>query len=134
MFNQILAGATPPTRPSFDSDPLCDFQQWKANLRVLEIAPICSVPHVFGSHPFVERLIGTIRREYLDHLFFWNARDLERKLDEFRIYFNEVRVHSGIGGTTPDLHAELAEARITSLDYYRWQSRCQGLVEMPEAA
>jgi hypothetical protein len=36
------------------------------------------------SHPFVDRLIGTIRREYLDRVFFWNAVDLERRLETFR--------------------------------------------------
>ena len=36
------------------------------------------------SHPFIERLIGTIRREYLDQVPFWNSLDLERKLGEFR--------------------------------------------------
>ena len=32
------------------------------------------------SHPFVERLIGTIRRECLDRTLFWTAADLETKL------------------------------------------------------
>ena len=36
------------------------------------------------SHPFVERLIGTIRREFLDHELNWNAVDLERKREEFQ--------------------------------------------------
>ena len=39
------------------------------------------------SHPFVERLIGTIRREYLDRTFFWNAVDLARKLGDFRVRY-----------------------------------------------
>jgi transposase InsO family protein len=51
------------------------------------------VPYVPLSHPFVERLIGTTRREFLDHTLFWNARDLERKLGEFKEYYNEHRVH-----------------------------------------
>jgi putative transposase len=134
MFNEATAGSGTPQRLSFDHDPLFEFLQWKANLRVLEIDAVRSVPHVPVSHPFVERLIGTIRREYLDHLFFWNARDLERKLDEFKSYFNEVRVHAGIGGTTPHHHADLAESKIASLDHCRWQSHCHGLFEMPEAA
>ena len=39
------------------------------------------------SHPFVERLIGTVRREVLDQMFFWNAFDLTRKLEMFRRYY-----------------------------------------------
>ena len=53
------------------------------------------------SHPFIERLIGTIRREYLDAVLFWNGPDLERKLEEFKNYFNEYRVHQGLDGDTP---------------------------------
>jgi hypothetical protein len=34
----------------------------------------------------------SIRREFLDHVLIWNAVDLERKLEEFRIYYNENRV------------------------------------------
>src|SRR5215831_3538674 len=37
---------------------------------------IKTVPYVPMSHPFVERLIGTIRREYLDRTLFWRAIDL----------------------------------------------------------
>jgi hypothetical protein len=32
------------------------------------VSEIKSVPHVPLSHPFVERLIGTVRRELLDHV------------------------------------------------------------------
>ena len=83
------------------NDPLFRFSRWKANLRVLEIEEIKTVPYVPLSHPFVERLIGTIRREYLDQVFFWNAADLERKLGEFETYFNRERTHSGLDGETP---------------------------------
>jgi transposase InsO family protein len=31
----------------------------------------------------------------------WNVIDLERKLDEFRIYYNENRVHQSLSGGTP---------------------------------
>jgi hypothetical protein len=57
--------------------------RWLANLRLLEIAEIKSVPYIQVSHP-VERVIGTIWREYLDRRFFWNAVDLTRKLEEFK--------------------------------------------------
>jgi len=52
------------------------------------------VPHVPWSHPFVERLIGTVRREFLDQVLFWNGRDLGRKLIEFQVYYNAARRHA----------------------------------------
>jgi len=53
------------------------FQQWQANLRVLEISEIKTSPYVPLSHPFLERLIGTGRRDYLDRILFWSTADLE---------------------------------------------------------
>jgi hypothetical protein len=52
--------------------------RWKANLRVLDIKELKSLQHVPMSHPFVERLIGSIRRELLDHTLFWTVKDLEK--------------------------------------------------------
>ena len=54
------------------------------------------------SHPFVERLIGTIRRECLDRTLFWTAADLELKLREFQGYFNGHRTLAALGGLTPN--------------------------------
>src|ERR1700677_3026764 len=75
-------------RISTDHDPLFRFHRWLANLRILEVEEIKTVPYAPMSHPFIERLIGTIRREYLDHTFFWNSIDLHRKLENFRTYYN----------------------------------------------
>jgi hypothetical protein len=60
---------------SSDHDPLYRFHQWQANLRVLEVKEIKTVPYVPLSHPFVERLIGTVRREYLDRTLFWTTAE-----------------------------------------------------------
>jgi putative transposase len=82
------------------------------------------------SHPFVERLIGTIRREYLDQTLFWTAADLEHKLQLFQDYFNRQRVDSGLGGGLPN--PEEAATRL-KLDSYRWQQHCRGLYQTPIA-
>ncbi len=88
MFNKAISGMGIPKYVSSDHDPLFEYQRWQANLRILDVEEIKTVPHTPVSHPFVERLIGTLRREFLDHVIFWNARDLERKLEEFRVYYN----------------------------------------------
>src|SRR5215475_6413317 len=80
MFNQAIRGQRVPKYLSSDHDPLYRFHQWQANLRVLGVTEIKTVPYVPLSHPFVERLIGTIRRECLDQLLFWTTANLEAKL------------------------------------------------------
>jgi len=57
------------------------------------------------SQPFVERLIGTIRREVSDNVLFWTSHDLERQLSEFTVYYNRHRVHFSLAR---DASAELA--------------------------
>ena len=84
MFNRATRYHTPPTYLSSDHDPLYRFHQWQANLRILDVREIKTVPYAPLSHPFVERLIGTIRRECLDRTLFWTAVDLERKLLDFQ--------------------------------------------------
>ncbi len=90
MFNAAIHGQGTPRHLSTDHDPLFEAHRWTANLRILDIDEIKTMPHVPVSHPFVERLIGTIRREFLDHVLFWNAPDLERKLADFQAYYNDV--------------------------------------------
>ena len=70
MFNKAIVGSSLPRHLSSDNDPLFQYFQWKANLRLLDIKEIKTVPYVPFSHPFVERLIGTIRREYIEQVFF----------------------------------------------------------------
>jgi transposase InsO family protein len=134
MFNQAVAGQGVPTYLSSDNDPLFLFHQWKANLRILEIQEIKTVAHVPVSHPFVERLIGTLRREQFDQVFFWNVVDLESKLEEFKTYFNEQRTHAGIEASTPAVKGGGQPAPVISLDDYRWQRHCGGLFQLPVAA
>ena len=92
------------------------------------------MPYVPLSHPFVERLIGTTRREFLDHTLFWNARDLERKLGEFKEYYNKDRVHASLGGDTPAEARGEGVIRRAKLQKFGWQAHCRGLFELPMAA
>ena len=119
---------------STDHDPLFEFHRWKANLRVLEVDELKTVPYTPTSHPFVERLIGTIRREFLDHVLFWNSVDLESKLSTFRYYYNFGRVHSGIEGSTPFETGGRSRAEPADLNGFRWKTHCRGLYQLPVAA
>ena len=99
-----------------------------SSIRVLEIK---TVPYVPLSHPFVERLVGTLRRECLDRTLFWTTADLEAKLREFQKYFNEHRAHAGLEGRLPDSGRPTSPISFAS---YRWQKHCRGLYQTPIAA
>ncbi len=130
MFNHAIRGLSRPTRLSSDHDPLYRFHQWRANLRVLQVTEVKSVPYVPLSHPFVERLIGTLRRECVDQLLFWSASDLEDKLVAFQDFYNAHRAHASLDGRTPvPIRKDVAR-----LDRYRWDAHCRGLYQTPIAA
>jgi putative transposase len=133
MFNHATCGQSLPTYLCADHDPLYRFHQWQANLRIPNIREIKTVPYVPCSRPVVEQLIGTERRECLDRMLFWTAADLERKLVEFKQYYNEHRTHAGRAGRLPAPIPDTTAAR-ASLRAYRWQPHCRGLYHTPRAA
>ena len=131
----VLAAPRLGTRNSIiaeHNDPLFRFHRWLANLPVLDIEEIKSVPYAPVSHPFVERMIRTIREELLDQVLFWNQLDLDRKLSAFRIYYNRHRVHSGIDGIPPE-QGQGHRLRLP-LTEFRWMSHCHGLFQLPAVA
>ena len=79
-------------------------------------------------------MIGTVRREYLDRVFFWNAMDLIRKLDEFKDYYNAHRVHRSLDGVTPALSAGGLRTASATLDRYLWKQHCRALFQTPVVA
>ncbi len=82
----------------------------------------------------MERLIGTTRQEFLDHVLFWNSVDLESKLSAFRNYYNRERVHSGIDGATPFEICGGSRVQPADLNRFWWQTACRGLYALPAAA
>ena len=130
MFNHAIRAYSAPKYLSSDHDPLYRFHQWHANLRVLRVTEVKSVPYVPMSHPFVERLIGTLRRECLDRMLFWSAPDLEQKLSEFQDFYNSHRAHASVEGRTP----VPTRKEVATLNHYRWAAHCRGLYQTPIAA
>ena len=130
-FQRHITAPTGRPALSTDNDPLYRFPQWQGNLRVLEVTEIKTVPYVPLSHPFVERLIGTVRRQFLDRTLFWATTDLQEKLLDFQHYYNEHRTHAGGQGQPPVTgNADRSRANLS----YRWQQHCGGLYPTPIAA
>ncbi len=86
------------------------------------------------SHPYVERLIGTVGRDFLDQVPVWSTRDLEGELLLFNEFYNLDRVQRGPGGSIPDSRAANTDQNIARLHNYRWKSYCRGLYQLPAAS
>lgn len=54
-----------------------------------------------NANAFCERLIGTLRRECLDHLFILNEKHLNGILYEFIGFYNQARPHQGLQQSIP---------------------------------
>jgi transposase InsO family protein len=50
---------------------------------------------------YVERLIGSVRRECTDHLIVFSEEHLRQILAKYSTYYNEVRVHISLGKDAP---------------------------------
>ena len=134
MFNTAISTQIAPRYLSSDNDPLFQYHRWRANLRILDVVEIKSILYTPLSHPFIERLIGTIRREYLDHVFFWNAQNLERKLGDFKQYYYRYRTHQSLGRNTPAVVSGNPQPLRANLRNDSWQSHCKDHFQTPIAA
>jgi len=74
-----------------------------------------------------ERLIGSIRREYLDHVVVFGERHLANLLRSYQKYYNEYRTHLSLGKDAPlsravHIHGPIAVSPILGglHRHYRW--------------
>jgi putative transposase len=70
-----------------------------SNIGIKEIVTAYRSPWQNG---YVERVIGTIRRECLDHFIVFNEAHLREILKEYFYYYNKFRTHLGLDKDTPE--------------------------------
>jgi len=58
-------------------------------------------PRAPWQNPFVERVIGSLRRECLDHLIVWNERSLRRHLQQYLTHYHQWRTHLSLDQDAP---------------------------------
>ena len=76
-------------------------QAFTRRLRTMGIRDRPISPRSPWQNPYVERLIGTVRRECLDHVLIFGERHLRRILALYSLYYNETRTHLGLGKDAP---------------------------------
>ncbi len=76
-----------------------DFRKRARRLGIDAIATPIRAPR---ANAVVERVIGTLRRECLDHLIILDEHHLSSVLREFVVYYNAERPHRTLGLQTPE--------------------------------
>jgi transposase InsO family protein len=71
-------------------------------VKAMGIKQILSAPRSPWQRAYVERVIGTIRRECLDHMVVFNERSLSRHLQAFVGYYHRTRTHLALQKDAPD--------------------------------
>jgi putative transposase len=79
-----------------------DFADTTRDLGMEEVLTALRSP---WQNPFLERLVGSIRRECLDHVIVWNERSLRRTLQSYFAYYRRSRTHLALGKDAPEPRA-----------------------------
>jgi len=66
------------------------------------IREVLSTPRSPWQRAYVERVIGSIRRECLDHVIVLHESSLRRTLDSYFDYYHRSRTHLSLGKDSPD--------------------------------
>jgi len=76
-----------------------DFR-WR--VEAMDISEVVTAPRSPWQNPYVERVIGSIRRECLDHVVIFNERHLRRVLSSYVDYYHRSRTHLSLDKDCPD--------------------------------
>ena len=75
---------------------------FSSRVQALGILEVQTAPRSPWQNPYVERLIGTLRRECLDHVVVLNESHLRRLLSGYLIYYHGARTHLSLEKDAPE--------------------------------
>jgi hypothetical protein len=111
VLAQIPASQLPPRRPALQGFSSANGNAaMSSKTRIMKRCPQCncletevlSAPRSPWQNPYVERLIGSIRRECLDHVIGLNEHHLRRVLQRYFGYYHRTRTHLSVDKDAPD--------------------------------
>jgi putative transposase len=100
---QIVAAFPDDSAPAYllrDRDQVYG-QHFRHRVKGLQIEEVLTAPHSPWQNPFAERLIGSIRRECLNHVLVLGERHLRRILTRYLAYYHHARTHLALDKDTP---------------------------------
>ncbi len=74
---------------------------FRQRVKHMGIEEVVTAPRSPWQSPYVERIIGSIRRECLDHVIVLNERHLRRILLSYSAYYHESRAHLSLDRNSP---------------------------------
>ena len=77
-------------------------QQFRKQVDAMGIAEVVSAARSPWQNAYVERVIGSIRRECLDYIVIFNERHLRRVLSTYIAYYHQTRTHLSLDKDCPD--------------------------------
>jgi putative transposase len=75
---------------------------FQKRIHAMGIKEVLSAPRSPWQNPFVERLIGTLRRDCLDHVIALNERQLRRVVARYLDYYHDWRTHLSLSMDAPN--------------------------------
>jgi transposase InsO family protein len=75
---------------------------FSSRAQTMGIHEVKTAPRSPWQNPYVERLIGTLRRECLDHMVVLNETHLCRLLRDYLIYYHSARTHLSLDKDAPE--------------------------------
>jgi transposase InsO family protein len=76
--------------------------EFTKNVKAMGITEVLSAPRSPWQRAYVERVIGTIRRECLDHVIVFNEASLYRHVRSFLAYYHASRTHLSLAKDPPE--------------------------------
>ena len=76
-------------------------QDFSRRIERMGIREVRIAPHAPWQNPFVERVIGSLRRECLDHFLILGEAHLRRLLRAYGAYYNTTRPHQSLNNNSP---------------------------------
>jgi putative transposase len=76
---------------------------FRQRVKGIGIDEVLTAPQSPWQNPFAERLIGSVRRECLNHVLVLGERHLRRTLTRYFAYYHEARTHLALDKDAPDL-------------------------------
>jgi hypothetical protein len=72
-----------------------------ATAEAMAMINVLTAPRAPWQNPYVERLIGSVRRECLDHVIVFNEAGLRRILKRYLEYYERSRTHLSLDKDAP---------------------------------